>query len=213
MIDGNADGDAAASLLERRWFAFADHGEGFCVLDDVAVAISKLRTERALERAVVIDLDLHHGNGTAAIFEADDEVLTFSMARTQLSAQENALESGPGHAGPRGRRRISRRTAAASARGSPSRRRHNVLPRGLGRRRRPAARPGAVDRLSGTREAGEELGRRDHQPFELADGIGLDLAHALGGNAVLVRKLVQGGFVVGHPAPLQDVAAALIELL
>lgn len=59
--------------------AFADHGEGFCVLNDVAIAIAKLRGEGAIERALVIDLDVHQGNGTAAIFEAVGEVFTFSM--------------------------------------------------------------------------------------------------------------------------------------
>jgi acetoin utilization deacetylase AcuC-like enzyme len=59
--------------------AFADHGEGFCVLNDVAIAIAKLRHEGAIERALVIDLDVHQGNGTAAIFEHIDEVYTFSM--------------------------------------------------------------------------------------------------------------------------------------
>ena len=59
--------------------AFADHGEGFCVLNDVAIAIAKLRREGAIERALVIDLDVHQGNGTAAIFENTPEVFTFSM--------------------------------------------------------------------------------------------------------------------------------------
>jgi acetoin utilization deacetylase AcuC-like enzyme len=59
--------------------AFADHGEGFCVLNDVAIAIRKLQAERAIERAAIIDLDVHQGNGTAAIFEDDDAVYTFSM--------------------------------------------------------------------------------------------------------------------------------------
>jgi acetoin utilization deacetylase AcuC-like enzyme len=59
--------------------AFADHGEGFCVLNDVAIAIRKLQAERAIGRAAVVDLDVHQGNGTAAIFEADPEVFTFSM--------------------------------------------------------------------------------------------------------------------------------------
>ena len=59
--------------------AFADHGEGFCVLNDVAVAIAKLRHECAVDRALIIDLDVHQGNGTAAIFEHVDEVFTFSM--------------------------------------------------------------------------------------------------------------------------------------
>jgi acetoin utilization deacetylase AcuC-like enzyme len=59
--------------------AFADHGEGFCVLNDVAIAIAQLRLEAAIGRAAVIDLDVHQGNGTAAIFEHDEEVFTFSM--------------------------------------------------------------------------------------------------------------------------------------
>ena len=59
--------------------AFADHGEGFCVLNDVAVAIAKLRAEGVVERALVVDLDVHQGNGTAAIFEHVEPVFTFSM--------------------------------------------------------------------------------------------------------------------------------------
>lgn len=59
--------------------AFADHGEGFCVLNDVAIAITKLRLDAAIERALIIDLDVHQGNGTAAIFEGVDEVFTFSV--------------------------------------------------------------------------------------------------------------------------------------
>jgi acetoin utilization deacetylase AcuC-like enzyme len=59
--------------------AFPDHGEGFCVLNDVAIAVAKLRAEGAIERAVIVDLDVHQGNGTAAIFEDVDEVFTFSM--------------------------------------------------------------------------------------------------------------------------------------
>jgi acetoin utilization deacetylase AcuC-like enzyme len=59
--------------------AFADHGEGFCVLNDVAIAITKLRLEGVIERALIIDLDVHQGNGTAAIFERVEEVFTFSM--------------------------------------------------------------------------------------------------------------------------------------
>ena len=69
----------AGNLAGGTHHAFADHGEGFCVLNDVAVAISKLRTEGTIERAAVIDLDVHQGNGTAAIFENIEEVFTFSM--------------------------------------------------------------------------------------------------------------------------------------
>jgi acetoin utilization deacetylase AcuC-like enzyme len=69
----------AGNLAGGTHHAFPDHGEGFCVLNDVAVATSKLRSEGVIERAVIIDLDVHQGNGTAAIFENVDEVFTFSM--------------------------------------------------------------------------------------------------------------------------------------
>jgi acetoin utilization deacetylase AcuC-like enzyme len=59
--------------------AFRAHGEGFCAIHDVAVAIRALQHDRLIERAMVVDLDVHHGNGTAAIFAGDRGVLTFSM--------------------------------------------------------------------------------------------------------------------------------------
>jgi acetoin utilization deacetylase AcuC-like enzyme len=59
--------------------AFANHGEGFCLFNDVAVTIRVLLAEGRIERAAVIDLDVHHGNGTAFIFESDRRVFTFSM--------------------------------------------------------------------------------------------------------------------------------------
>ncbi len=64
--------------------AFAGHAEGFCYLNDLAVAIRVLQRERAIERALVIDLDLHQGNGTARIFQDDDTVYTFSMHQERL---------------------------------------------------------------------------------------------------------------------------------
>lgn len=54
-------------------------GEGYCVFNDVAVAIRTLQHEGLLGRAVVIDLDVHQGNGTAEIFAGDPDVVTFSM--------------------------------------------------------------------------------------------------------------------------------------
>ncbi len=59
--------------------ALPDHGEGFCLINDVAIAVRVLQRENAIERAVVIDLDVHHGNGTAAIFRDEPDVFTFSM--------------------------------------------------------------------------------------------------------------------------------------
>lgn len=59
--------------------AFPDHGEGFCAIHDVAVAIRRLQREGLIERAMVVDCDCHHGNGTAAIFAEDRKVMTFSV--------------------------------------------------------------------------------------------------------------------------------------
>ncbi|HET9950602.1 MAG TPA: histone deacetylase [Candidatus Eisenbacteria bacterium] len=59
--------------------AFPDHGEGFCVLNDVAIALRDLLATRRIRRAAVIDLDVHQGNGTAAIFRDDPTVFTFSI--------------------------------------------------------------------------------------------------------------------------------------
>jgi acetoin utilization deacetylase AcuC-like enzyme len=59
--------------------AHRDHGAGFCVFNDAAVAIRTLFAEGRIERALVIDLDVHQGDGTAAIFADDPAVFTFSM--------------------------------------------------------------------------------------------------------------------------------------
>ena len=59
--------------------AYPDHGEGFCVLHDVAIAIRRVQFDRAIETAMVIDTDVHHGNGTAAIFGGDSTVFTLSI--------------------------------------------------------------------------------------------------------------------------------------
>ena len=59
--------------------AFPDHGEGFCVLHDVAIAIRSLQKDGLIERAMTVDCDVHQGNGTAAIFGADETVYTVSI--------------------------------------------------------------------------------------------------------------------------------------
>ena len=59
--------------------AFPGHGEGFCAIHDVAVAIRKLQQERLMERAMVVDVDVHHGNGTAGTFAGDPSVFTLSI--------------------------------------------------------------------------------------------------------------------------------------
>ena len=69
----------AMNLAGGTHHAFADHGEGFCVFNDVAIAIRLLREEGRMRRAAVVDLDVHQGNGTHAIFADDRDVFTFSM--------------------------------------------------------------------------------------------------------------------------------------
>ncbi|MBL7070722.1 MAG: histone deacetylase [Candidatus Omnitrophica bacterium] len=59
--------------------AFSDHGEGFCVFNDIAIAIKKLIKDGKIARAMTVDCDLHQGNGTADIFKDDKRVFTFSI--------------------------------------------------------------------------------------------------------------------------------------
>jgi acetoin utilization deacetylase AcuC-like enzyme len=74
LVDG-----LSANVAGGTHHAFADHGEGFCVLNDVAVAIHALRRHARIERALVVDLDVHQGNGTATIFAGDPAVYTLSL--------------------------------------------------------------------------------------------------------------------------------------
>src|ERR1700730_16795511 len=71
--------------------AYPDHGEGFCAIHDVAVAIRRLQADGAIRRAIVVDTDVHHGNGTAAIFRGDPSVFTISI---------HQLNNYPGHKPP-----------------------------------------------------------------------------------------------------------------
>jgi acetoin utilization deacetylase AcuC-like enzyme len=59
--------------------AFPNHGEGFCAIHDVAVAIRRLQHDGAIRKAVIVDTDVHDGNGTAAIFAKDETVFTLSI--------------------------------------------------------------------------------------------------------------------------------------
>jgi len=83
--------------------AHADFGSGFCVFNDVAVAARTMQAEGLARRILVVDLDVHQGDGTAAIFHGDASVFTFSMhceknfpARKQRSDLDIGLEVGTG---------------------------------------------------------------------------------------------------------------------
>lgn len=69
----------AMNLAGGTHHAFASHGEGFCVFNDVAVAVRALRARGMAQRSAIIDLDVHQGNGTHALFAGDDDTYTFSM--------------------------------------------------------------------------------------------------------------------------------------
>jgi acetoin utilization deacetylase AcuC-like enzyme len=97
------DEGTAANLAGGTHHAFADRGEGFCVFNDVAVGARVLQRDQHAGRIAVIDLDVHQGNGTAAIFSGDASVFTFSMHgeknfpfRKELSDLDVALPDGTG---------------------------------------------------------------------------------------------------------------------
>ncbi|HEU4796597.1 MAG TPA: histone deacetylase [Pyrinomonadaceae bacterium] len=74
LIDGYG-----SNLAGGTHHSFSDRGEGFCVLNDVAIAIRVLRSEGLIGRAAIVDCDVHQGNGTATIFAGDDDTFTFSV--------------------------------------------------------------------------------------------------------------------------------------
>lgn len=74
LMDG-----VSANLAGGTHHGFPDHGEGYCVFNDVAVAARVVQRDHGVSRVLVVDLDVHQGNGTAAIFEHDQSVFTLSV--------------------------------------------------------------------------------------------------------------------------------------
>ncbi len=70
---------AAGHLAGGTHHAFADRGEGFCVFNDLAVAVRVAQRDHGARRVAIVDLDVHQGNGTAALFQGDPHVLTLSL--------------------------------------------------------------------------------------------------------------------------------------
>jgi acetoin utilization deacetylase AcuC-like enzyme len=70
---------AALNVAGGTHHAYADKGEGFCLLNDMAIAANYLLNKRDIEKIIIIDLDVHQGNGSAKIFEHEARVFTFSM--------------------------------------------------------------------------------------------------------------------------------------
>lgn len=85
----------ASNLAGGTHHAYPDHGSGFCVLNDVAVSIKVLQRDKLAERFLIIDLDVHQGDGTAFIFRNSPEVFTFSMHGAKnfpLNKQASSLD-------------------------------------------------------------------------------------------------------------------------
>jgi acetoin utilization deacetylase AcuC-like enzyme len=76
--------------------AFPGHAEGFCYLNDIAIAIKQLRKEKAVNKTFILDCDVHQGNGTAYIFKDDPDVFTFSIHQqnTYPIKQKSSLDIG-----------------------------------------------------------------------------------------------------------------------
>ena len=72
-------GEVALNIAGGTHHAFRDRGEGFCLLNDFAIAINELLYTGEIQQALIIDLDVHQGNGTAAIFEGESRVFTLSV--------------------------------------------------------------------------------------------------------------------------------------
>jgi acetoin utilization deacetylase AcuC-like enzyme len=167
------DDGLAAHLGGGLHHAFANHGEGFCPLNDVAVAIRVLQVRR-IRRAAIVDCDVHHGNGTAFIFERDPDVFTFSIHQ-QLNYPffkprgdlDIGLEDGAGD------ERYLDALAAA-------------LPRVLGSRPEiivylAGADPFEGDRLGGLKLTKAGLAERDRLVIDVVRAAGVPLATVLAG--------------------------------
>jgi acetoin utilization deacetylase AcuC-like enzyme len=72
-------GGIALNVAGGTHHAFYNRGEGFCLLNDFAVTVNYLLQKQKIKKALIVDLDVHQGNGTAALFESNDRVFTFSM--------------------------------------------------------------------------------------------------------------------------------------
>jgi acetoin utilization deacetylase AcuC-like enzyme len=73
--------------------AFPGHGEGFCAINDIAIAVRRLQRDGSIRRAMVVDCDVHHGNGTAAVFTDDSSVFTLSIHQLNNYPDQKPLSS------------------------------------------------------------------------------------------------------------------------
>ena len=166
--------------------AYPDHGEGFCVLNDVAIGIRSLQKDRSIERAMTVDCDVHQGNGTAKIFGGDPSVFTLSIHQLHNyphpkppSDLDINLEDGVGN--EEYLRELERGLDAALAGFKP-----DLILYVAG------ADPYREDQLGGLRLSLEGLEKRDQLVFERAWGKKIPVAVTLaGGYATHLEDTVQ----------------------
>jgi acetoin utilization deacetylase AcuC-like enzyme len=176
--------------------AFPNHGEGFCPFNDVAVAARVLQT-RGVERIAIVDLDVHHGNGTAFIFESDPTVFTFSMHQQHNYPLWK----------PRGSLDIGLPDGARDAR--YLRELEQALPRVMAHEPQcvfylAGADPYEDDQLGGLRLTKEGLRRRDRMVIEAVRSAGVPLVITLAGG--YARRIEDT--VAIHTATVQEAVAA-----
>jgi acetoin utilization deacetylase AcuC-like enzyme len=181
---------AALNLGGGFHHAFADRGEGFCFYNDVAIGLRAARRDGRLERAVVVDVDLHQGNGTAAIFAGDASVATYSIHQENLypvPKERSTVDVGlPGGSGDREYLGALRETLPPFLEAHPA----ELLLYVAG------ADPFEQDQLGDLRLTRDGLHQRDR--------IVLDLAAA---RALKVAAVLAGGYAPG----VEDVVAIHVE--
>lgn len=101
----NSSDQIAVNLAGGTHHAYADHGGGFCVFNDAAIAARLMQAERQVQRVAIVDLDVHQGNGTASILARDESIFTLSLHGAdnypfskELSDLDVALPDGTGDA-------------------------------------------------------------------------------------------------------------------
>lgn len=165
----------AANLAGGTHHAFRDHGEAFCLINDIAIAARALQAEGQVQQVLVVDLDVHQGNGTAAIFRDDPSVFTLSLhgernypAKKDKSDLDVALLDGCNDQ--------TYLSALESALGEAQSRCAPQLVLYLA-----GADPWQHDRLGRLGLTREGLARRDRVVFERCRGWGVPVAVAMGG--------------------------------
>ncbi len=143
--------------------AFPDHGEGFCAIHDVAVAIRRLQKDGLIERAVVVDCDVHQGNATAAIFSGDRSVLTLSIHQFNNYPTEKPPSTIDIHLADGSRRRGVPEETARRLRSAD-----RGVPAPVGRCMSRVPIPICEDQLGGLNLTIEGLRERDRMVMEMA---------------------------------------------